>query len=97
MRGRALVPLILGGFVLVGAGVVWRRSMGVLRGREQQRLESQRAALEAQRAKLEADIRDASSRGKLARIVESQLHMHVPRSDSEVILLTRPPRLKVRE
>ena len=93
MRGRSLVALLLVGFVLVAAGVIWRRSFGVTRAREQQRMEQERAALEAERAKLEGDIRDASSRAKLARVAEERLNMHIP-SDSQVILLKRPARAK---
>lgn len=93
MRGRAVVALLLVGFVLVAAGVIWRRSIGTARAREQQRLEQERVALEAERAKLTRDIRDASSRAKLARVAEERLNMHVP-SDSQVIFLKRPPRAK---
>ncbi len=89
MRGRSVVALILVGFVLVATGVIWRRSFGNARAREQQRLEQQRGALEAERAKLEGDIRDASSRATLAKVAEQQLNMHIP-SDSLVIYLQRP-------
>ena len=93
MRGRSIVALLLVGFVVVAAGVIWRRSYGVARAREQRALEQQRAALEAERARLEGDIRDASSRAKLARVAEERLNMHVP-SDSQVIRLPRPTRPK---
>jgi cell division protein FtsL len=93
VRGRSLVALLLVGFVLVATGVIWRRSFGVTRAREQQRMEQERAALEAERAKLEGDIRDASSRARLARVAEERLNMHIP-SDSQVILLKRPARTK---
>jgi cell division protein FtsL len=89
MRGRSLVALVLIGFVLVATGVIWRRSFGNARAREQQRLEQQRGALEAERAKLEGDIRDASSRATLAKVAEERLNMHIP-SDSLVIYLQRP-------
>ena len=91
MRGRSIVALLLVGFVVVAAGVIWRRSYGVARAREQRTLETRRGTLEAERAKLEGDIRDASSRAKLARVAEERLNMHVP-SDSQVIRLPRPPR-----
>ena len=93
MRGRSIVALVLAGFVLVATGVIWRRSIGTARAREQQRLEQQRVALEAERAKLKGDVRDASSRAKLARVAEERLHMHVP-NDSQVIFLKRPARAK---
>ncbi len=89
MRGRSIVALVLVGFVLVSTGVIWRRSFGNARAREQQRLEQQRGALEAERAKLEGDIRDASSRATLAKVAEERLNMHIP-SDSLVIYLQRP-------
>jgi cell division protein FtsL len=89
VRGRSVVALVLVGFVLVATGVIWRRSFGNARAREQQRLEQQRGALEAERAKLEGDIRDASSRSNLEKLVEERLNMHIP-SDSLVIYLQRP-------
>ncbi len=89
MRGRSVVALVLVGFVLVATGVIWRRSFGNARAREQQRLEQQRGALEAERAKVEGDIRDASSRATLAKVAEERLNMHIP-SDSLVIYLQRP-------
>lgn len=93
VRGRSVVALVLVGFVLLATGVIWRRSIGTARAREQQLLEQQRAALEAERAKLKGDIRDASSRAKLARLAEERLNMHVP-NDSQVIFLKRAPRTK---
>lgn len=93
MRGRSVVALVLVGFVLVATGVIWRRSFGNARAREQQRLEQQRGALEAERAKLEGDIRDASSRANLGKVAEERLNMHIP-SDSLVIYLPRPAKKK---
>jgi cell division protein FtsL len=89
VRGRSVVALVLVGFVLVATGVIWRRSFGNARAREQQRFEQQRGALEAERAKIEGDIRDASSRATLAKVAEERLNMHIP-SDSLVIYLQRP-------
>jgi cell division protein FtsL len=94
MKGRSVVALVLVGFVLVATGVIWRRSFGNARAREQQRLEQQRAALEAERAKIEGDIREASSRASLAKVAEQRLNMHIP-SDSLVIYLQRPPKKRV--
>ncbi len=88
VRGRSLVALGLVGFVLVATGVIWRRSFGTARAREQNKLEDQRSALEAARAKLEGDIRDASSRASLARVVEERLHMSIP-NDSLVTYVPR--------
>ncbi len=87
-RGRTLLALALLGFVLVAAGVIWRRTAGIRQANVVRALEQQRQQLTAQRAKLEADIRDASSRATLAPIVERRLDMHVPK-DSQVVILPR--------
>ena len=88
-RGRPIVALLLVGFVLVATGVIWRRSFGIAQSRELRELDKQRLELEAQRARLQGEIRDLSSRGKLAPIAEQRLNMHVP-NDSQVIILPRP-------
>jgi cell division protein FtsL len=93
LRGRGIVALALLGFVLVATGVIWRRSVGVEQAREIQQLEQQHADLVARRAALEAEIRDATSRARLARIAEQRLGMRVP-SDSQVITLPRPTRAR---
>jgi cell division protein FtsL len=89
MKGRGIVALVLVGFVLVATGVIWRRSVGVAQIRAVQRLEQERADLQARRAALEGEIRDATSRARLARIAEERLGLRVP-SDSQVITLPRP-------
>jgi cell division protein FtsL len=89
MRGRGLVAVLLAGFVLVAVGVIWRRSVGVSQGRAIQGLEQQRADLVARKAALDGEIRDATSRARLARVAEERLGLRVP-SDSQVIVLPRP-------
>lgn len=89
MKGRLLVGVLLAGFVLVATGVIWRRSVGVAQTRAVQRLEQERADLQARRAALEGEIRDATSRARLARMAEERLGLRVP-SDSQVITLPRP-------
>ncbi|MFL5561044.1 MAG: hypothetical protein ACJ79K_06190 [Gemmatimonadaceae bacterium] len=89
-RGR-LLALVLFGFLLVATGVIWRRSYGIARSRELTELDKRRVQLEARRTQLESEIRDASSRARLAPIVEQRLQMHVP-ADSQVIILPRPTR-----
>ena len=89
-RGR-LLALALFGFLLVATGVIWRRSYGIARSRELTELDKRRVQLEARRAQLESEIRDASSRARLAPIVEQRLQMHVP-TDSQVVILPRPTR-----
>lgn len=87
-RGRSIVAAVLLGFVLVAVGVIWRRSYGFAESRVLRRLEDQREQLVARKAKLESEIRDASSRARLAPIAEQRLQMRVP-ADSQVIIL--PP------
>ena len=87
-RGRSLVALALVGFVLVAVGVIWRRSAGFARERELRALDGRRAELEAQRARLELDIRDLSSRARLAPVAEQRLNMRYP-NDSQVVYLSR--------
>ena len=89
-RGR-LLALALFGFLLVATGVIWRRSYGIARSRELTELDKRRVQLEARRAQLQSEIRDASSRARLAPIVEQRLQMHVP-TDSQVVILPRPSR-----
>ena len=76
-------------FVLVAAGVVWRRSYGIAQSREIRLLDRERANLVAERAKLESEIRALSGRGKLAEVAEQRLHMRVP-NDSQVVIIPRP-------
>ena len=89
--GRGRLALALLGFLLVATGVIWRRSYGIARSRDLQELDRRRVQLEARRAQLESEVRDLSSRAKLAPIVERRLQMHVP-TDSQVIILPRPRR-----
>lgn len=91
-RGRQLA-LVLAGFLLVATGVIWRRSYGIARSRELTELDKRRVQLEARRTQLESDIRDLSSRARLAPVVEQRLQMHVP-ADSQVIILPRPARAR---
>jgi cell division protein FtsL len=88
-RGRPVVALVLVGFVLVATGGIWRRSVGIAQSRELRELDRRRLGLEAQRARLQGEIRDLSSRAKLAPIAEQRLDMHVP-DDSQVVILPRP-------
>lgn len=87
-RGRGILALVLVGFVLVAVGVIWRRSVGFSREREVATLEQQRTQLEGERARLELEIRDLSSRARLAPVAEQRLGMRIP-SDSQVIDIRR--------
>ncbi len=90
-RGRSVVALLLLGFVLVAVGVIWRRSYGYKESRVVRSLEDERDQLVARKAKLESEIREASSRSRLAPIAEQRLQMRVP-PDSQVIILPRSDR-----
>lgn len=86
---RASVALVLLGFVLVATGVIARRTYGIDQARAMRDLDRRRQALEAERVRLDGEIRDASSRARLAPIAEQRLDMHVP-SPEQVIMLARP-------
>ena len=88
-RGRSVVALLLLGFLLVAAGVVWRRSAGIAQAREIRQLEQRRAQLAAEEAKVRNEVRQASSRARLGPIAEQRLHMRVP-ADTQVVILPRP-------
>ena len=88
-RGRSIVALLLLAFLLVAAGVVWRRSVGIEQSREIAQLEQRRAQLAALEAKLQNEVRQAASRARLAPIAEQRLHMRVP-ADTQVVILPRP-------
>lgn len=87
-KGRTVLAVILVGFVLVAAGVIWRRAVGMEQLRELRALELRRLQLDAQRAVLLGEIRDAASRGRIAPIAENRLRMHVA-ADSQLIFLPR--------
>lgn len=90
-RGRSWIALFLFGFFLLGAGVIWRRAEGHKQAQDLHVLEDKRTQLEAQRAQLESDLRDLTSRAKLAPVAEGKLHMHIP-NDTELVILRRTPR-----
>ena len=85
-RGRAVVPIGLIGFVLVASIVILRRDYGIRRETELRELERQRVELAGRRARLEGEIRELSSRARLAPVAEQRLHMRVP-ADSQTVLL----------
>jgi hypothetical protein len=88
MRGRTVVGLILGAFVLIALAIVWRRTIGISQSEQLAVLDAKRVTLESERARLEAEIRDASSRQTLGATVERRLGMHVP-TDKQVVILPR--------
>jgi cell division protein FtsL len=88
-RPSATLLLVLLGFLVVTTGVIWRRSEGLARAREQATLQQRREALVAEQRRLETEVRDASSRRRLAPIAEQRLGMRVPPAN-QLIYLPRP-------
>lgn len=88
-RGRVTVAIALGAFVVVMAGVVWRRTLGYEKAVALRQLEGQRKELEAERLRLINDIRTATSIGKLGPVVVRRLGMQYA-ADSQSIRLPMP-------
>lgn len=88
MRGRSLVAIGLGVFLLVATTVIWRRSQGTAAARRLAQMDARRAALAAQRAELEGDVQRAASQERLVPVA-ARLGLRVPEAD-QVILLPRP-------
>ena len=93
-RGRTTVALALVGFFFVTVSVIGRRSWGRALQRDLSGIERTRTQLSGEVIKLESEIRSASSRNRLAPLVESTLGMRVP-ADTQVIDLqvTEVPRV----
>lgn len=90
-RGRLIFALLLAGFVIVTASVVWRRSIGIAQARALRELETERLQLEGERARLARDLQEATSRPRLGGVAERRLGMRVP-SDGQVVFLRRQSR-----
>lgn len=88
-RGRVKIALALGAFVVVMAGVVWRRTIGYGKAVEMRRLESEYKELQAERSRLVTDIRSATSIGRLGPIAVSRLGLKYA-NDSQSIRLPMP-------
>ena len=88
LKGRTIVGLLLGAFLIVALSIVWRRTIGISESRKLTGLETTRAQLESERARVESEIRDASTRQRLGAVAESRLGMHVP-TDKQVVILPR--------
>ncbi|PYO09665.1 MAG: hypothetical protein DMD30_05310 [Gemmatimonadetes bacterium] len=91
LRGRTLVGLTLGAFVLVALAIVWRRTIGISESERLAALDAKRVTLEGERARLDSEIRDASAIGTLGAAVEHRLGMHIP-TDKQVVILQRTRR-----
>src|SRR5438105_11329041 len=90
-NGRLRLTVLLIVFLLIAGTVILRRSYGNRGARELVDLDTRRAALVAERLRLEAEIRSATSRGRIVPIATERLQMHIP-ADS-VVILVPPPRL----
>jgi hypothetical protein len=88
LRGRSLVAIILGAFVLVALAIVWRRTIGIGQSERLGALDTKRVELAGERARLESEIRDASARQTLGASAERRLGMHIP-TDRQVVILPR--------
>jgi Flp pilus assembly protein TadB len=77
MKGRALVAIGLGAFVVMTALVVWRRSVGVATAREMRIMENEKRSLRAQLVTLDNDRRRAVSRAAVIKEAERRLGLHV--------------------
>lgn len=89
--GRVWLAFILVGFVLIAAGVIWRRAAGIQQASEIRSLQQRYLQLDARRSQLESDIRRISARTSLAPVVERHLGMHVP-NDTQVVIIPRVQR-----
>jgi cell division protein FtsL len=94
LRGRTTMALALVGFLIVTVSVIARRSAGRALQRDLTTIQRTRTQLSGEQIKLEAEIRSASSRTRLAPLVEQSLGMRVP-ADTQVIDLqvTEAPRV----
>jgi hypothetical protein len=90
-RGRTWVALALAAFVIVAAGVIQRRVLGIRQGQQIRTLEDQLQAAEARRVKLASDVDDARSLGHLRPILVNKLGMRSP-EETPTVLLRREPR-----
>lgn len=88
LRGRSLVAIVLGAFVLVALAIVWRRTIGISQSERLAALDAKRVELAGERARLESEIRDASARQTLGTSAERRLGMHIP-TDKQVVILPR--------
>jgi hypothetical protein len=84
------MALVLVGFVVLAAGIIWRRAYGDRHERERAMLARQLEGLKDERQSLEAAIRLESGHLHLQPIVEQNLGMHIA-AGSELVHLSRKP------
>lgn len=78
LKGRALVAIGLGVFLVVATVVVWRRSKGVANEKAINRMLEATRTLRAQEKTLENDLRMATSRRRVVPEAERRLGMVRP-------------------
>lgn len=88
-RRRVHVAVALSVFVVLMAGVVWRRTVGYQTAVTMKQLDGQAKELEAERSRLVNEIRGAMSIGRIGPVVVSRLGMKYA-SDSQIIRLPMP-------
>jgi len=86
LRGRHWTAIVLGTFLLVTLGVVWRQTAALAAARRLEALERTRTALEVQRSALVGQIRRSRSRAVLVPLAERRLGLRLPQ-DSEITIL----------
>ncbi|MCE2900207.1 MAG: hypothetical protein ACK6DP_17670 [Gemmatimonas sp.] len=89
LKGRAMVAIGLGVFVLVAVAAVWRRSTGHATERAMDRLRLEQRALHAEQQGLENELRRLTSRRTVVEQAERRLGMHVA-TETQTRLLAAP-------
>ncbi len=84
-----MIAMVLVGFVLVTAAVIWRRGYGTAQAIGLRDLDRRRAQLTDETVALERQVHGLAARARLAPIVEQRLGMRVP-DDSQVVVLPVP-------
>jgi hypothetical protein len=89
-KGRSLFAALLVGFVVIGAAVIYRRSIGISDAKKFRALYIELSQLEGDKTDLQRKILDAKSEKTIVPIAERRLGMHrarpeqvlyIPRSD----------------
>lgn len=91
LKGRAVVAIGLGVFLLVTAAAAWRRVSGDTTARAIQKLRVEQRALRAEQQNLENDLRRATNRRAVVEQAERRLGMHVATEAQIRLLVAAPP------
>jgi hypothetical protein len=87
-RGRSLFAAFLAAFVLIGAAVIYRRSLGISDAKKFRALYTELSQLEGDKTDLQRRILDAKSEKKIVPIAERRLGMHRARPE-QVLYIPR--------